>query len=1006
MTPAELLECIEEAAQDQATELDLSGEDIKELPPEIGRLTSLERLTVVGNELTSLPPEIGQLTQLTSLSLASNRLMSLPPELGELTDLTDLDLSENQLTSLPPEIGQLTSLSELWLGDNELTSLPPEIGQLAQLTQLDLGYNRLETLPPEILQLTRLTLLLLYQNELASVPSGIGQLTQLNRLDVDGNQLMSLPSSIGQLSKLVRLDVGADGANPLTMLPPELGRLEALQELKLEGIELIDPPPEVVEQGTKAILAYLREQLPEEPAPGEVSIDAKAPRSRPVWESKLLVVGEGGVGKTQLLRALSGEAFQAGAESETTWGIDVRPWELPHPEHDDVTMTLKCWDFGGQNIYHATHQFFLTRRSLFLLAWNARLGWEQGNLHYWLDTIQALAPDSPVMLVATHIDERAADLPLDDLVERFPQVVGEWSVSNAQPELNDNGVDRLREAITTHAASLPLMGSRWPDSYWKAAKSIRGLNEKHIPASRLWAIMESDGVSEDGRPVLAGQLHELGDLLYFDDDEELQDTVLVKPTWVTKRISDVLVHPEVIDGQGVFQRDHMDKCWPDLDPTLRERLLRLMEKFDLSYRIPDDAQNRSLVVERLSLDPAPYEELWDGIHQEDGCREIRMKFDPQSTRPAGIPTWFIARSHRFTTDTHWKYGALFQDDRTEGKRRHLALLNSSSQHDFVELSVRGPNPYTFFALLRDGLEVTFDRFPGLKTKIKRTVPCPELKDGSPCTGEFDLFHLERRLTKTPPTDKSQCEVCDASVSIPKLLFGLHWTTEDAVLERLDEINRTTRHTQKQTGQILYDLSDLRELTQRQFTYQFNRDQRLEESHCPRVFSLRPQEQKSWPKLADKLFDKKWTLQLYCEEPGCWHPAPGGGEYTIDEPAQWKNTLAPYVRRLAKVFKYAAPLVAPGLGFFTPALGDLMADDVKLMTALVKKLDVKPDRDLKAEHGLEGTDKTRVGGASLRSLRHLLTGLDAQQEWGGLQKTLTPEGHWLWLCKEHAEVYRQ
>ena len=76
---------------------------------------------------------------------------------------------------------------------------------------------------------------------------------------------------------------------------------------------------------------------------------------RPVWESKLLVVGEGGVGKTQLLRALCREPFQAGTESETTWGIDVRPLELPHPEHDDVTMTLKCWDFGGQNIYHATH---------------------------------------------------------------------------------------------------------------------------------------------------------------------------------------------------------------------------------------------------------------------------------------------------------------------------------------------------------------------------------------------------------------------------------------------------------------------------------------------------------------------------------------------------------------------------------------------------------------------------------------------------------------------------
>ncbi|WP_347242416.1 hypothetical protein [Nostoc sp. FACHB-888] len=25
---------------------------------------------------------------------------------------------------------------------------------------------------------------------------------------------------------------------------------------------------------------------------------------------------------------------------------------------------VNIWDFGGQEIYHATHQFFLTRRSL------------------------------------------------------------------------------------------------------------------------------------------------------------------------------------------------------------------------------------------------------------------------------------------------------------------------------------------------------------------------------------------------------------------------------------------------------------------------------------------------------------------------------------------------------------------------------------------------------------------------------------------------------------------
>ena len=61
-------------------------------------------------------------------------------------------------------------------------------------------------------------------------------------------------------------------------------------------------------------------------------------------------------------------------------------------------MRLSAWDFGGQQIYHATHQFFLTNRSLFLLLWSSRAGWEQGNLRYWLDIITARAPESPIVL--------------------------------------------------------------------------------------------------------------------------------------------------------------------------------------------------------------------------------------------------------------------------------------------------------------------------------------------------------------------------------------------------------------------------------------------------------------------------------------------------------------------------------------------------------------------------------------------------------------------------------
>ena len=83
-------------------------------------------------------------------------------------------------------------------------------------------------------------------------------------------------------------------------------------------------------------------------------------------------------------------------------------------------MLLNTWDFGGRHIYHATHQFFLTKRSLYIVVWNARLGVEQGRLHFWLETIKALAPDAPVLLVATHTDERAPDINFQSYQEEYP----------------------------------------------------------------------------------------------------------------------------------------------------------------------------------------------------------------------------------------------------------------------------------------------------------------------------------------------------------------------------------------------------------------------------------------------------------------------------------------------------------------------------------------------------------------------------------------------------------
>lgn len=46
-----------------------------------------------------------------------------------------------------------------------------------------------------------------------------------------------------------------------------------------------------------------------------------------------------------------------------THGIGISQWPVTIGKD---TVRLHVWDFGGQEIQHATHQFFLTRSEVFM----------------------------------------------------------------------------------------------------------------------------------------------------------------------------------------------------------------------------------------------------------------------------------------------------------------------------------------------------------------------------------------------------------------------------------------------------------------------------------------------------------------------------------------------------------------------------------------------------------------------------------------------------------------
>ena len=210
-----------------------------------------------------------------------------------------------------------------------------------------------------------------------------------------------------------------------------------------------------------------------------------------MWESKLLVVGEGGVGKTELIQALHGRSFNA--DQEGTVGIKISELNVTR-QADHTMMRLNAWDFAGQDFNHATHQLFFSNRSLFLLVWNARHGYEQGKLFRWLENIKVRSPRAKVILVATHIDEPHSDYPFKELQKKYPQIVDEAKVSNKTRE----GFPDLHDKIQRHANDLPLMGLYWPTEWLNATHAVRLLKEttKDISRHALTQVMQKNGSSK------------------------------------------------------------------------------------------------------------------------------------------------------------------------------------------------------------------------------------------------------------------------------------------------------------------------------------------------------------------------------------------------------------------------------------------------------------------------------------------------------------------------------
>jgi C-terminal of Roc, COR, domain/Ras of Complex, Roc, domain of DAPkinase/Leucine rich repeat len=980
--------------------------------------------------------------QAKSLNLSGLGLSKIPSIISSLFYLKSLNLSNNQIDEIPLHVSQLVNLKLLTARENNITEIDSTIDQLVNLEFLDLSNNKIHAIPCQIDRLTALESLALNNNSIVDIPREIGKLTSLKYLDLSYNKINEIPSQIGWLDSLTYLDLSH---NTISKISPEISRLYKLKSFRLDYNYFSPTLYAAYERGFHNLLKYLEEETSN------------------LYEAKLILVGEGAVGKSSLLAKLRSEEWVE--NRNTTHGIEIKPVSLLQ---DEIEMTLNAWDFGGQPVYRPTHQLYFTAPAIYLVVWKPRDGAEQGFVEYWIDLIQRRAynPERPneqprVLVVATHGGPKQRQAYIDEtaLREKFGDaIVGFYHVDSH----SGHDIDKLIAAMTETAKVLPGMGRSYPVRWQQVRESLVALNVPYLSYSEFQQICRDHTLDDEAITLFIAIEHQLGRLIHYANDDSLKDIVILKADWLSKAISFVLDDQEVKDQNGLIRHSRLRELWNDparLEPErypedLYPIFLRLMEQFDLSYRVERSGQaaNTSLIAQLVpGARPDGFEQDWGqqpktgDLEQTQICRIV----DTATGDPAkaeGLFYQLIVRLHRYSLgrqdyqlSRHWQQGLLL-DDKYNGR----ALIER--QNDNIRIIVRAALPERFLHQLCEEVKELVENFwKGINCQI--TVPCHP-----PCRGLFEIEALITARQKNRP--EFPCRVCNEWISIDSLINKPKPNDSGIEINRkLDAISEQMQigfnHTSTEYRQLMSQLADY--LRQKLNTIQINLQNISDETsnlgtdirrmmtqidqqydfllttlnhdgkEAPRLISIIPVEPTFWSK--PKWVSQKIKLVLWCEHsrlplPLLWNDE-SKGVYELEQPREWLVKVAPYAKFIATTLSLVLPIAGAGakiaiddnaknLEEAADLFKELGTGGLGAMSKLGEQVisgddfDLIPDTSVRNQFAYKNSFTPEA--VMLREIQQLLKDKDKARTFGGLVRVQNKRGEFLWVHPDYKQEY--
>lgn len=611
----------------------------------LSSLTELQNLVLSHDKLSNIDSLL-PLTGLQSLDLGYNQLINIDP-LTSLTNLKSLILRNNQLTDISP-LTSLVGLQSLTLRFNELRDISP-LSSLTRLQSLDLGYNNISTIS-SLSSLTELQSLDLSNNQLSNINT-LSALTDLKSLNLTDNMIreISLPL-LEDLNLELELDVNND----------MLGKIG----LRVNPLEI--PPLEVLKQGREFSIEFLRSK-----------------DKQPLNECKVIIIGRGGAGKTSLQKRLTDQPFDP-SESQTH-GIRKMVWSDGIKAADGEPITINFWDFGGQEIQQALHQFFYTRNALYILVLNQRLDEDPEN---FLELVRNYGHNSPVLIAYNNIKNlnnhelltyNAPELD-SSLYSKYPNIGRTFGLCCGQD--HDPGIGELRKYLQQYIPTLHHVQRTYPRSWLKIKhKLIDKVQNNYIFFDDYEKICrEYKVVDQEIQRSLAEMLNTVGTITFFDK-EFRGNRYIFNPDWVTTGTYEIIDSEYTKKKKGringsdlknIFSRNLLF-IYQAFD---YEILLQLMKKFDLCHSFDDG--------EWLIPSSLEGKSKTDLIAFKENGREYRLQY--KASLPSSIIHRFIVHNINYVHDNdYWKNGIVVKHYDSDTK----LFVEADSRERQIRLFAKG-----------------------------------------------------------------------------------------------------------------------------------------------------------------------------------------------------------------------------------------------------------------------------------------------------------------------------